>query len=103
AEGHPAARLGLEAAPARHRELVEARPPVVLGRAPDSPHGALFLEALQRGIERPVLDEDPIARSGLYGAGDALAVGAAGGERAEDEEVEGALEQGLAALGRHAT
>src|SRR6185503_1896201 len=69
-----------------------------LGRDP-----AALLEALEGGVERAVVDEDVVARRGLNRSGDALTVRASPGEGAQDEQVKGTLEQGLAVLGRHTT
>src|SRR5262249_53508073 len=85
-------------------ELVESRAPVVLGRAPLGADPALLFQPLEGGIEGAVIHQNDFERRLLNGTCDALAVLLAERERAEDQEVEGTLQQiGAAVLGRHTT
>ena len=102
----PAAGGACELGAARARERVETGPAVVVGGPPLRVDPAPRLQALQRRIERSVLDEQHVVGGLLDGPRDALAVLRAEHERAQDQEVQRALEQGHAVdvvTGRHST
>src|SRR5262245_10290210 len=103
----PLTRLRGEVLPARLRELVEPGLPVVPGHAPFGFDPALVFQALERGIQRAVIDEDRVFGLVLDRAGDALTVLRAEDQRPENQQIEGALEQGNAVAfvssGRHST
>src|SRR5262249_22634864 len=87
-------------------EGVEARAAVVFGGAPGAFDPAALLEALEGGVEGAVVDEEGFAGAALDGECDAMAVVRRGGKDAQDEEVEGSLEEGIAGglvSGRHST
>ena len=70
-------------------------------------HGSEPLEPLEGEVERTVIDQEDFLRLALDGARYSLAVAGAEDEGLEDQEVEGALEEGdavvVALLGRHTT
>src|SRR5262249_30051660 len=76
---------------------VELGPPPGLVGAPPGRDPAALLDAVQRRVERALLDAEQLARVLPDALDDAVAVERPGRERLEDEEVEGALEEvGLA-------
>src|SRR5690242_18908034 len=89
----PVGGLGLELPCARAGELVEFGAAVVLGLAPGRGQPAVAFHAMQGGEERPGLDLEDAAGHQADAAGDAESVELAAVEGAEDEEVEGALEE----------
>src|SRR5262249_42599679 len=86
-------------------EGARARPPVVRGDAPLAGNPAPLFQALERGKESAVLDEQLMIRGVLDGMADRLAVPRAEDRRAEDQQVQRALQQveRLALSGRHLT
>jgi hypothetical protein len=66
--------LALELALAVARELVELRASVVLGRAPLARDPALFLEPIERGVERALVHDEHAVAHLLDALGDAPAV-----------------------------
>ena len=103
----PVACLSGELLATARGELVEARAAVVVADAPGGFDVSLGLEPLERGVERAVIDEQDLVRGRLDGPRDALTVLPAEQQRAKDQDVEGALEEGdavrLVPLGRHST
>src|SRR5256886_15904174 len=88
----PFALLARELLPPLFRQRVEARAPVAVGGPPLRVDEAARLEALQRGIERPVIDDEDVVGLLLDDPGDPLPVLRAEDERPEDEQVERALQ-----------
>src|SRR5687767_10170081 len=82
----------MQALPAGRREPVHLRPAVVLRRLPLRADPALQLQPLQRRVERPELDVEPVAGAVANRAGDRVPVQRAEQERSKDEEVEHAVE-----------
>src|SRR5215831_16075111 len=81
----PLARLLRELFLTGGRQFIKARAPIVIGDAPlcaDPPGG---LEALQRGIERAMVDEQRALRRMLNGERDAMAMVRAERQRAQNE------------------
>jgi hypothetical protein len=74
-------------------ERVEAGFAIVGGDAPLGGDPAAVFEALERGIESAMLDEQFLPGSVLNSASDALAVLLAEDESAQDEQVERALQE----------
>src|SRR6185437_3419971 len=100
----PATLLGGKLLAPRGRERVEARAAVVLRRAPRALDPVAVLEALQRRVERSVIDQQRRPRACLNGERDAVAVMGPQREDAENEQVERALQQvGAGGFGRHST
>src|SRR5258706_10881665 len=88
----PALALELELAAALRRDGVDAGRAVALGQAPPALEQAVLGHAVQRRIERPLLDPEQLVRPALDVLGDGVAVQrAAGREGLEYEEGEGAL------------
>ena len=81
-------------------DAVELRAPAELGRAPFGLDQALPLEAVERRIERAVLDDHGVAGGVLQEARDRVAVARAADERLQDEGVERSVEQGVRCLRR---
>src|SRR5262245_62169397 len=75
------------------RQSIEARAPIVLGRAPVSGDPALFLEPLQRRIERTLLHLQDLVRELSNPLRDRPAMQRFERDRLEDEKVDGALDQ----------
>ena len=96
----PGGGLGAQALAAGGRELVVAGAPVVLARAPLGAEPAASFHALQRLIERAVVDAERAVRALLEPGRDGVAVHGAPAERFENEEVERALEEGQCLVGR---
>src|SRR5688572_1142152 len=82
----------MQALPAGRREPVYLRPAVVLRRLPLRADPALQLQPLQRRVERPELDVEPVAGAVANRAGNRVAVQRAEQERSKDEEIEHAVE-----------
>src|SRR5262245_32123773 len=89
------------------RQRVEARSPVVVRGAPFGTDPSLLFEPLQGGVEGAVIDQERVFRLPLNAEGDAVAVLRPEQKRAEDQQIEGALEKGdpflFPASSRHAT
>ena len=86
--------LADQLATAGRGQRVEARAAIVVGGPPFGGNEPALLEPLQRRIERAVLDEQHTVGLRLDGAGDALAVLRAEDQRAQDEQIERALQMG---------
>src|SRR5690348_7815892 len=87
-------------------ELVEARTSIVVGNAPLGTHPTRGLEALERRIERSVIDEQRALRRVLNRERDTVPVVRSEREGAQDQKIECALEERRAlAVGfsRHST
>ena len=76
------------------RDLVVLRAAVVVRDAPVRPYRAVELQAVERRIERALLDLQDLVRQQVNGLGDRVAVQPRRAERMEDQQVERALEQG---------
>jgi hypothetical protein len=74
-------------------QRIESRFAVVGRRSPPGGDPATIFKALQRGIKRAVLYEEFLLRCLLDGSGDALPMLRAEDQGAQNEQVEGALEQ----------
>ena len=72
---------------------VELRAPVVVRVAPRRLDPALLLEPVERRVEGPLIDLEDILRHLLQALGDAPSMHVARRQRAENEEVERALEE----------
>ena len=83
-------------------ERVVARAPIVLGQSPLGGDEAGALEAVERLVERRVLDLEHAVGALVDRARHGVSVHRAPGERAEHEHVEGALEE-VHRLCRHAS
>ena len=77
----------------RGREVVEARATIVVGDAPLAAHPAGRLEALERGIERTVIDEKRTLRRMLDRERDAMSVVRSERQRSQHEKVERPLKE----------
>src|ERR1700759_2442435 len=88
----PAAGFEREAAAAGSGEAVVLGLAVVLARAPVGGEPAAVLQAMERGIERALLDFEHVFGGTLNDFGDGVAMCIAGGERAQDHHVERAFE-----------
>src|SRR3954471_1925011 len=75
------------------RQRVELRAPVVLGITPRRLDPALLLETVERGVERSLVHLQHVLGQLLQPLRDAPAVHVAGGKGAENQQVEGALQQ----------
>src|SRR4030095_8012308 len=89
----PVARFFLQLFAPGGREPVKARPALVLGLAPLARDEALVLEAIQRRIERALLDAEALLRDLLDAEQDAVAVERAERNGLEDQHVERPLQQ----------
>jgi hypothetical protein len=96
-KGLPAFALLGQLTPAGRRQTIEARPAVVLRGSPLRSNPALILQPVQGRVERPLIGLEHVARQELQSLRDAPAVHRFILEGTEDEEVEGALEEGRAA------
>ena len=74
-------------------KTIEARAPVVLGRAPLGGDPALPLEALQRGIERALLDLQDVVGELADPLRDRPAVQRLERDRLQDQQIDGALNE----------
>src|ERR1039458_1690046 len=90
----PLAHLAHELLSTEGGEIVETRLAIVRRGAPRRPDPLPRLEALERRVERAVVHKERLSRSTLNGTGDALPVLRATEQRAQDDEVEGALQEG---------
>ena len=104
----PLAFLANELASALARQRVEPRLAVVLRRSPVRLDELTLFQPLQRRIERPVIDDQDVVGLVLNRARDGLSVLRAEDERAQDQQVERALQvRGVLAVGplsdRHST
>src|SRR5215216_2062490 len=84
----PRLGLGQEEAAAGGGEPVVARLAVVLGDAPARAHELALLEAVERLVQRAVVDGEPAAGGAFEPARDAEAVHLVPAEGLEDQEVE---------------
>ena len=89
----PLRQLGLDLLPAGPRQRVEPGPAVGLGGAPLRRDPALMLEPVQRRIERPLLDAQQLVGNLLDALGDRPAVHRLERDGAQDQEIEGALDE----------
>src|SRR5581483_6397853 len=89
----PGLLLVAQLAPPGGRQLVETRPAIVLGKAPAGLHASRALEAMERLVERRVLDFDDAVRALANPARHRVAVHLTPHERAQHEHVEGTLQQ----------
>ena len=74
-------------------EEVELGAAIVLRNAFFGRDPAAFDEAMEGRIERALLDLEHVLGLALDSFGDGMAVGGAGRERAQDEQIEGALQK----------
>src|SRR5215212_5250912 len=88
----PVRRLFLEPSPSGGGEAVILCFALVLRLAPLGSNQGLLFEAIQRGIERALLDQQPLARNLLDAQQDAVSVQRPERDRLEDEEVERSLQ-----------
>src|SRR5262249_40897158 len=89
----PLGGLGHELFAASARERVEARAAGVLRSAPFGGDPLACFEALQRGVERAMLDEQLVTGGLLNGSRDTLAMLWPEDQSSEDEKVKRALEK----------
>ena len=82
-----------EALAAGGGELVEAGPAVVFGNTPLRPDQPLGLEPVERGVERTLLDAEDIGGDLVDAVRDPETVSRLVLEGAEDEHVEGAVDE----------
>src|SRR5262249_17822228 len=101
----PLAGFPDELLPARSGEGVEARAPIVLGCAPLPRNPPASLEALQRRVERAVLDQQFIFGGLLDRAHDRVAVLRLEDQRPQNQQIEGSLQEveRFVPMGRHLT
>jgi hypothetical protein len=99
AEALPLGVLGVELAAAGGGQRVETRAAVFGGGAPGSGDPLFLEEALERGIERAMLDLEGVAGGLLDEFGDGVTVHRSPAKGAEDDEVECALHNFEAVLG----
>src|SRR6266568_6681405 len=92
-EPPPLGRLSDELFAAGRGQRVEASFAIVFGGAPLGCDPAASLQALERGIERAVFDQQLLVGRLLDRPRDALAVLRAENERAQDQQVERALQE----------
>lgn len=96
-----------ELRPAFAGERIKARFAIVFGYAPFGADHAAVFKPLQGEVERTVIDKEDFVRLPLDGAGDPLAVAGPKEEDAQDEQIQGALQEGNAIVfflsGRHTT
>jgi hypothetical protein len=93
-ETRPAVLLGREQLLPSDGEAVVLRLPVVVRDTPFGADRAVELEPVKGGVERPFLDLQHLIREQVDRLGDSVAVQRAALEGMEDEEIEGALEEG---------
>src|SRR5262249_45060863 len=89
----PAVLLDRELAPPGARQRVKLRPPAGVGLAPLALDPAALLDAIERGVERPLLDDEHVPRRLLDALDDAVTVELAQAERLQDEHVQRPLEK----------
>src|SRR5439155_12463185 len=95
----PALPLLAELLAARARQFVEAGPSVVLRGAPLRPDPTLRLQAIERGIERALVDLQDVLGELLNPLGDPPAVHGRREQGLQDKDIEGPLEE--VGSGRH--
>src|SRR4029079_4124420 len=88
-----AGALGAQMRAASGRKLVVARAAIVVGESPLGGDEPPLFHAMQRVVERALLDVEVAAGPRFEPAGDLGAVHRTPGERFQDEDVEGALEE----------
>jgi hypothetical protein len=99
----PVGALLVELLTAEPGERIEAGLASSVGRGPFSCEPAALFEAMERGIERALLDLQDVAGHLLQALRDGVAVDRAEGDDFQDEDVERALEQvGFGGVARHA-
>ena len=92
-KARPSGRFFFELLTAFGGEAVEFRVAAGVGCAPLGGKVASVFEPVQRGIKRPLLDLQHIARDLLDALGDGVAVNGPRRGDFEDEQIEGALRQ----------
>src|SRR5579863_2317342 len=104
-EAFPLCSLLRELLAARRRQRIEPRLAVRRRGPPSGGDPAAILQALQRGIQCAMLNEQLSPGCLLDGARDALSVLRSEDERPQDQQVESALQQleAIGVLGRHLT
>jgi hypothetical protein len=95
-ESTPPVRFGRQLSSPCCGQGIESRPAVICRRAPCALDPPAVLEALECRIQRTVIDDERVTGALLDGASDTLAVLSAEEQDAQDEEIEGALQQGVA-------
>ena len=83
------------------RRLLASSALKIAARKPVRTRGELLLEPMERRVERPLLDPHELPRGALDVLGDTEAMARPEAQRAQDEQVERALERGGAAGGGH--
>jgi hypothetical protein len=99
-EAAPVLELVIELALSLAGEFVVFDAAIVFRDAPDSSEEAALFEAVEGRIERAMFDAKEVVGNLLDAFGDGETVLGFEGDCAEDEEVEGALEE-VGLLGRH--
>jgi hypothetical protein len=101
--GHalPRARLGGQLPAPGSGELVILRPPAKLGHRPLGGDPALMLEAMEGGVERPLVDLQDVSGDLLDALRDRPAMKRLGLKRSQDQQVERAGQQVGYELSRH--
>src|SRR5262245_15463710 len=89
----PRGGFGLQSLAAISRQLVEARPAVRLGDAPLRLNQAAVLQAMQRLIERTVIDPERARRTLLEPERDGIPMQRTPTQCLEDEQIERAFEE----------
>ncbi len=90
-EAAPALGLALQLRPAAGRELVKLRIAPGLRLRPLGGEELFVLQAMQRGVERPLLHLQGIARYLLDALRDGISVNGSKRDHSQDQEVEGSL------------
>src|SRR5712692_5356808 len=96
----PTGMLRREMPPARGGQAVKFCAPVICGSSPFAFDPSFLQEPLERGIERAVLDLENVLRGLLDELGDAVAVHRPPAKRAQDEQVQGSLQEVEPFVGR---
>src|SRR5689334_4076847 len=89
----PSRDLAAERLPPFGGQRVVARPPIVVRHTPLGAHGTAVFEAVQRLVQRGVDDAELAGGAVVDPLAEREAVHRAGGEGAEDEQVERAVEE----------
>ena len=92
-EGLPFRLLGGQLLAPERREPIVPGALALVGELPGRRDPALRLQPVQRRIERAGLDLQQVFRGPLNVLGDGVAVGRSGEQRAQDQEVERALQE----------